>query len=232
MLPYKGRGSAKQSARAMAAEAADPLDPNKSSAAPSMVPASAARAGTPSSQKHIHFEQSDGEEPAAPAAAIGRVPAGADAAAAGQACTPAAVLPTPTANASVAPQRAASANGSAPALRANTLAEVFAARGQATEAHANGRGSPHIGATTRQPEFSHVPQQNGFTYVQQHKRRYVREAQVAHEQLPVLQRPPQPGDVISYKLLEIGADYSPQVPGVAWSNVNKPLRVCSQRCRG
>jgi hypothetical protein len=210
VLPHKGQSSGKQSARPTAAEAADPLDPNKSTAAPSVVPASAARAGTPSSQKHIHFEQSDGEEAPAPAPATNFLPAAADAVAAGEACTQAPVLPASSGLASAAAERAASANGSARAVRANTLAEVFAARSQATEAHANGRSSPHIGATSRQPDSSHVPQQNGVAYRQQ-KRRYVREPQVAHDQLPALQRPPRPGDVISYKLLEIGADYTPQV---------------------
>ena len=180
----------------------------------------------PGSQKHIHFEQSDGDEPAASLAANGSLPqqptqnkstahgahspAAALPAPAAVTPAPAAILPSPAASAPAALQRAVSANGSAPALRANTLAEVFAARGHATEAHANGRSSPHVGATSKQPDPDHLPQQNGFVHRQQ-KRRSVREPQVSHDQLPALQRPPQLGDVISYKLLEIGADYSPQV---------------------
>ena len=231
VLPYKGRSGGSQPARLAAAKAADPLDPNKSTAAALVVPlsaapASAARAGPPGSQKHIHFEQSDGDEPAASLAANGSLPqqptqnkstahgahspAAALPAPAAVTPAPAAILPSPAASAPAALQRAVSANGSAPALRANTLAEVFAARGHATEAHANGRSSPHVGATSKQPDPDHLPQQNGFVHRQQ-KRRSVREPQVSHDQLPALQRPPQLGDVISYKLLEIGADYSPQV---------------------
>ena len=229
------RSGGKQSASlTAAARTADPLNPNSSAGAPAPVapahvngPAPAAAVVAPvvaasrhsvPSQKHIHFEQSEEDddkegEPAGPVVAVNgstsQQPAAQHAAGA---TAQAALLPAPTAAVSITVQQAASSNGPTPAARADTLAQVFAARGRATAAHANGRSSPLVGAGG-EPDRGEQPQQDA-AQTWRRKRRSVREPQVVHELLPLLQRQVQPGDVVSYKLLEISTDFTPQVPAV------------------
>ena len=187
----------------------------------------AARRSSVTSQKHIHFEQSDkddGDEeeeedeqlPTPEVAANGRsspLPASQPAMVSKAPVQPA-LLPAPDAAVAVAVPRAASSNGTTPAPRADTLAQVFAARGHATAAHASGRISPQVAASGPAPQADVLPQQEPAGQWRQ-KRRSVREPQVVHDLLPVVQHQVQPGDVISYRLLEISADFSPQV----WSRL-------------
>jgi len=244
ILPFKKRSGSKKSASLpAAAQAADPLDPNKSLAAAAplsplpaarsanatatlVAPLAAARRSSAPPQKHIHFEQSDKDDndeedeeeeehenelPTAEAATNGRMssPPASQPATVSNAPVQAALLPAPDAAVSVAVPRAAGSNGTTPAPRADTLAQVFAARGHATAAHASGRSSPQVACgPANQPDT--LPQQEAATPWRQ-KRRSVREPQVVHDLLPLVQRQVQPGDVISYKLLEISADFSPQV---------------------
>ncbi len=246
VLPFKKRSGSKKSASLpAAAQAADPLDPNKSlaAAAPLSPPPAigsadatalaaapvAARRSSATGQKHIHFEQSDKDDDSereeeeeeeeneeqlsnAEAAAIARSspPPAAQPARVSKAPVQAALLPAPDAAVSVALPRAASSNGTTPAPRADTLAQVFAARGHATAAHASGRSSPQVAAGGPAHQADALLQQEAANQWRQ-KLRSVREPQVVHDLLPMVQRKVQPGDVISYKLLEISADFSPQV---------------------
>ena len=106
-------------------------------------------------------------------------------------------------------------NLAAPAPRASTLAEVFAARGKATAAHAeiNGRGAG-TPAHTRDLQHAQIPWSYGNAgppAAPSARRQYIREPQVQWEALPMLQRSPVEGDIIAYKLLEIAGNFTPQV---------------------
>ena len=235
-MQFKKRSGSKKSASLpAAAQAADPLDPNKSVAAAALVSpvpangsadatalaalAAAARRNNATPLKHVHFEQSDedgdgndeqlhapepdtnGRKPQPPApklATLSRAPA------------QAASLPAPDAVVSIAVPRPARSYGTMPAPRADTLAQVFAARGHATAAHAIGRSSsPQVLAGGPAHGADELPQREAANQWRQ-TRRSVRQPQVVHDLLPLVQRQVQPGDVVSYKLLEISADFSPQ----------------------
>ena len=177
------------------------------------------RPASAGSQKHIHFEQSDEEavdaeeqlaRPVDTANGSTPHPLASQPAAVSKSPVQAASLPAPGAAVSVVVQGAANQTGTTPAARAYTLAEVFAARSHATAAHANGRSSPQVAAGSIDPDQGKLPQGDAGERWQR-TRRFVREPQVVHELLPVLQRQAQPGDVVSYRLLEISVDFTPQV---------------------
>ena len=236
MLPAKPRSSGLKATALQDAAAASPLDPNGSAVklptAPLPAPVHAApETGT---QGHFYFHDSDGEEksggrPRASAGAV--VLPNTYTAAISQAPEPRVSQlsvehaelplppPPPRRHAAVTPQPAAAAEQRAPAPRASTLAEVYAARGRASAANmgANGSGRP-----PSNPPMSRQDGDNCVTWVYSvgessvnpvsaAKRRHVRAPQHHSEALPLLKRRPIGGDVIAYKLLEIGGDFTPQV---------------------